>query len=53
MGNVETLTSIDPSGSDTQVSELADSIVTGRIAGDYPGNDKVLTLELCSSNYLY
>ncbi|XP_022930277.1 probable inactive DNA (cytosine-5)-methyltransferase DRM3 [Cucurbita moschata] len=38
---------IEKFGSDTQVSELADSIVTGRIAGNYPGNDK------CSSNSFY
>ncbi|XP_022138802.1 probable inactive DNA (cytosine-5)-methyltransferase DRM3 isoform X2 [Momordica charantia] len=31
---------IEKFGSDTQISELAESIVTGRIAGNYPGNDK-------------
>ncbi|XP_038906646.1 probable inactive DNA (cytosine-5)-methyltransferase DRM3 isoform X2 [Benincasa hispida] len=35
---------IEKFGSETPVSELADSIVTGRIAGDYPGNVK------CSPN---
>lgn len=47
VANDKPLTSINLSGSDTQVSELADSIVTGRIAGNYPANNKVLTLELC------
>lgn len=46
MVNFKPLTSINISGSETPVAELADSIVTGRIAGDYPGNVKVLTLEL-------
>lgn len=46
MVNFKPLTSINLSGSDTHVSELADSIVTGRIASNYPGKNKVLTLEL-------
>lgn len=51
MLNFKPLTSINISGSETQVSELADSIVTGRIASDYPGDVKVLTLELCQLKY--
>ncbi|CAK9328897.1 unnamed protein product [Citrullus colocynthis] len=35
---------IEKFGSETPVADLADSIVTGRIAGDYPGNVK------CSPN---